>query len=71
MFPEFEDACFADHYNILCRRLIQEKFLDGHVPPNYSTLRCRNWRIRKKKIAGLRTFVARFVVHADAEAASA
>ena len=70
IFPDFKNASYADRYNILCKKLVQEQLyttaalmlsrreavLDGH----YSAL---------SELTSLKTFVTSFAGHIAAEAA--
>ena len=70
IFSEFEGASYADRYNILCRKLVQERLYSAAsilLSPRsaadtgeYSEL---------SNLTGIRTFVSGLVGHAAAEAA--
>lgn len=70
VFPEFERASYADRYNILCRKLVQEQLYTAAsviISPRsavetgeYSEL---------SEMTGLRTFVSELAGHVAAEAA--
>jgi hypothetical protein len=69
MFPEFRGSSYADRYNILCKKLVQERLYDAAsiilspqsaVDGAYSEV---------SDLTGLRTFVTNFAGHIAAEAA--
>ena len=70
VFPEFEGASYADRYNILCRKLVQEQLYtaasviisprDAVDSGKYSEL---------SRMTGLQTFVTELAGHIAAEAA--
>ncbi len=70
VFAEFETASYADRYNILCRKLVQEQLYtaasviisprNGAGTGEYSDL---------SEMTGLRTFVSELAGHVAAEAA--
>lgn len=70
LFPEFKKASYADRYNILCRKLVQEQLYSAAsliVSPrsaagsgDYSEL---------AEITGIKAFVARLAGHVATEAA--
>lgn len=70
VFPDFEGASYADRYNILCRKMVQEQLYSAAsvlLSPrsaaesgDYSEL---------SDLTGLRTFVSELAAHVAAEAA--
>lgn len=70
LFPEFDGASYADRYNLLCRKLVQEGLYTaaslllsprrGIETGEYSEL---------GELTGLRTFISELAGHVAAEAA--
>lgn len=70
VFPEFDGASYAERYNILCRKLVQEQLYtsasillskrDAVDTGDYTEL---------SELTGLKTFVTEFAAHVAAEAA--
>ncbi len=70
VFPEFQEASYADRYNILCRKLMQENLYTAAtllLAPR-SALHTGEYS-ELSELTGLKTFVTAFAGHIAAEAA--
>ncbi len=69
-FPEFEGASYADRYNILCRKLVQEQLYTAAtiLTSPKSALDTGEYS-ELSEMTGLRTFVSELAGHIAAEAA--
>jgi hypothetical protein len=70
MFPEFKDASYAQRYNILCRKLIQEQlYTVASILTSPRGAVDSGEYIELSDMTGLRTFVSELAGHVAAEAA--
>jgi Restriction endonuclease XhoI len=70
VFKEFEGASYADRYNILCRKLVQEQlYTTASVIVSPRSAADTGDYSEMSKMTGLRTFVAELAGHVAAEAA--
>ena len=70
IFPEFEGASYADRYNILCRKLVQEQlYTTASVLLSPRTAAGSGDYAELSELTGLRTFVTELAGHIAAEAA--
>lgn len=70
MFPEFRNASYAERYNILCRKLVQEGLYTAAwvlLTPR-SAARSGGYS-ELSKLTGLKAFVTTLAGHIAAEAA--
>lgn len=70
VFQEFESASYADRYNILCRKMVQEQLYSAAcllLSPR--TAANTGEYAELSELSGLRTFVAELAGHVAAEAA--
>jgi len=69
VFPEFKNASYAQRYNILCRKLIQEQlYTVASVLTSPRTAVNTGEYEELSEMTGLRTFVSEFAGHIAAEA---
>ena len=70
VFPEFEGASYADRYNILCRKLVQEQlYTAASLLLSPRTAIGTGEYVELSELTGLRTFVTELAGHIAAEAA--
>jgi hypothetical protein len=70
MFPEFKDASYAQRYNILCRKLIQEQlYTVASILTSPRGAVDSGEYMELSDMTGLRTFVSELAGHVAAEAA--
>ncbi len=70
MFPEFERASYADRYNILCRKLVQEQlYTSASVIVSSRSDADTGEYSELSEMTGLKTFVTELAGHVAAEAA--
>lgn len=70
IFPEFRNASYAERYNILCKKLVQERLYDAAaiiLSPKEAAESGAYEEV--SELTGLRTFVTAFAGHIAAEAA--
>jgi hypothetical protein len=70
VFSEFQDASYADRYDILCRKLVQEQLYTAAtvlLSPR-SAIRTGHYT-EMSQLTGLKTFVTSFAGHIAAAAA--
>ena len=70
VFPEFEGTSYAERYNILCRKLVQEQLYSAAsiILSPRSAVKTGEYS-EMSKMTGLRTFVTELAGHVAAEAA--
>jgi len=66
-FPEFQNASYAERYNILCRKLLMEQFYDAATVILAPRLASGKYS-EMSKVTGLRSFVKALAAHIAAEA---
>lgn len=69
LFPDFQNASYADRYNIFCKKLVQERLYSAAcvlVSPR-SAARTGKY-VEMSETTGLRTFVTELAGHIAAEA---
>lgn len=72
VFPEFSNASYADRYNILCRKLVQEQlYTTASVLLSPRSAVNSGEYTELSKLTSLKTFVATLAGHVAAEAARA
>jgi hypothetical protein len=72
IFPEFEGASYADRYNILCKKLVQEQlYTAASVLLSPRTASDDGEFSELSELTGLKTFVTELAGHIAAEAARA
>jgi hypothetical protein len=72
MFPEFKDASYAQRYNVLCRKLMQEQLYTVACLLTSPRSAVKSGRFKElSDMTGLRTFVSELAGHVAAEAARA
>jgi hypothetical protein len=72
VFPEFQGAGYLDRYNILCRKLVQERlYTTATVIASPRTAAETGEYAELSELTGLETFVTSFAGHIAAEAARA
>ena len=70
VFPEFERASYADRYNILCRKLVQEQlYTSASVIVSSRSDADTGEYSELSEMTGLKTFVTELAGHVAAEAA--
>jgi hypothetical protein len=70
LFPEFRGASYLDRYNILCRKLAQERlYTTATVIASPRTAAETGAYVDLSELASLKTFVTSFAGHIAAEAA--
>lgn len=70
MFPEFKGASYADRYNILCKKLVQEQLYNASCIMLAPATSCDTGAYTEMSdLTGLRTFVSTFAGHVAGEAA--
>ena len=70
LLPGFENASYADRYNIMCRRLVQEQlYTAASVIVSPRTAATTGEYRELSELTGLRTFVAGFAAHIAGQAA--
>ena len=70
VFPEFRKASYADRYNILCKKLVQERlYTTASVMLSARTAVKTGSYTELSDLTGLKTFVTTFAGHSAAEAA--
>ena len=70
VFQEFEGASYADRYNILCRKLVQEQlYTVASVLLSPRSAAGSGEYAELSELTGLRTFVTELAGHIAAEAA--
>ena len=70
VFPEFKDASYADRYNFLCRKLVQERlYTSAAVLLSSRDAITTGAYTEMSELTGLKTFVATLAGHIAAEAA--
>jgi hypothetical protein len=70
LFPEFRSASYADRYNILCKKLVQEQlYTAAALIASPRTAVARGEYSELAEITGLKTLVTNFAGHIAAEAA--
>jgi type II restriction enzyme len=70
IFPEFRQASYADRYNILCKKLVQERlYTTASVMLSARTAAKNGAYTELSELTGLKTFVTSFAGHIAAEAA--
>jgi hypothetical protein len=70
VFPEFRKASYADRYNILCKKLVQERlYTTASVMLSARTAVTTGSYTELSDLTGLKTFVTTFAGHIAAEAA--
>lgn len=70
VFPEFEGASYADRYNILCRKLVQEQlYTAASIIVSPRTASDTGHYSELSGMTGLKTFVTELAGHIAAEAA--
>lgn len=72
MFPEFEDASYAQRYNVLCRKLMQEQLYTVACLLTSPRSAVKSGKSKElSEMTGLRTFVSELAGHVAAESARA
>ena len=72
VFKEFEGASYADRYNILCRKLVQEQlYTTASVIISPRSAVDTGDYLELSDMTGLKTFVTELAGHVEAEAARA
>ncbi len=72
VFKEFQDASYAERYNILCRKLVQEQlYTTASILTSPRTASDDGACSELSDMTGLRTFVTELAGHVAAEAARA
>ena len=69
IFPEFKDASYAERYNLLCRKLVQEQLYTAAtvlVSPRSAVETGEFFEL--SELSGMRTFVAGLAAHVATEA---
>ena len=70
VFPEFERASYAERYNILCRKLVQEQlYTAASVIVSPRSAANTGEYSEMSEMTGLRAFVSELAGHVAAEAA--
>ena len=70
LFPEFKGACYLDRYNILCRKLTQERlYTTATVMASPRTAADSGEFKDLSELTSLKTFITSFAGHIAAEAA--
>ena len=70
VFPDFRNASYADRYNILCKKLVQEQlYTSGCILTSPRTAASTGDFTEMSEMTGLRTFVTELAGHLAAEAA--
>jgi hypothetical protein len=70
VFPEFRKASYADRYNILCKKLVQERlYTTASIMLSERTAVKTGRYSELSDLTGLKTFVTSFAGHIAAEAA--
>ena len=70
VFPEFEGASYAERYNILCRKLVQQRlYTAASIILSPRTAVDTGDYAEMSEMTGLRTFVTELAGHVAAEAA--
>lgn len=70
IFAEFKDASYAERYNLLCRKLVQEQLYSAAtVLVSPRTAVADGEFTELSELSGMRTFVAGLAAHVAAEAA--
>ena len=70
LFPEFQGASYLERYNILCRKLTQERlYTTATVMASPRTAAETGDFADLSELTGLKTFVTSFAGHIAAEAA--
>jgi hypothetical protein len=70
VFPEFKGASYLDRYNILCRRLTQERlYTTATIMASPRTAKDSGEFTELSEMTGLKTFITSFAGHIAAEAA--
>ena len=69
-FPEFRQASYADRYNILCKKLVQERLYStaSIILSERAAAKTGDYT-ELSELTGLKTFVTSFAGHIAAEAA--
>lgn len=69
-FPEFRQASYADRYNILCKKLVQERlYTTASIILSPRSAAETGQFVELSDLTGLKTFVTSFAGHIAAEAA--
>jgi hypothetical protein len=70
LFPEFESASYADRYNILCRKLVQEQLYSAAsvILSSRSAINTGKYT-ELSELTGLKNFVTRLAGHVASETA--
>lgn len=72
MFPEFRDASYAQRYNVLCRKLMQEQLYTVACLLTSPRSAVKSGKFKElSDMTGLRTFVSELAGHVAAESARA
>jgi hypothetical protein len=70
LFPEFQGASYLERYNILCRKLMQERlYTTATVMASPRTAETTGDFVDLSELTGLKTFITSFAGHIAAEAA--
>lgn len=70
IFPEFKNASYAERYNILCKKLVQERlYTTASIILSQRAAVNSGQYIELSELTGLNTFVTTFAGHIAAEAA--
>ncbi|HJS84655.1 MAG TPA: PaeR7I family type II restriction endonuclease [Acetobacteraceae bacterium] len=70
VFPEFQGASYLERYNVLCRKLVQERlYTTATVVASPRSAVNTGAYVELAKLTGLKTFVTSFAGHIAAEAA--
>ena len=70
LFPEFRGASYLDRYNILCRKLAQERlYTTATIMASPRTAATTGEFAELSELTGLKTFITSFAGHIAAEAA--
>jgi type II restriction enzyme len=70
VFPEFRKASYADRYNVLCKKLVQERlYSTASIILSERTAVTTGRYTELSDLTGLKTFVTSFAGHIAAEAA--
>lgn len=70
VFPEFQDASYADRYHLLCKKLVQESLYTSASLVLSSRDSAKNGNyVEYDELTGLKSFISTFAGHVAAEAA--
>jgi len=70
LFPDFQNASYADRYNIFCKKMVQERLYSAAcVLMSPRSAACTGKYVEMSKAAGLHVFVTELAGHIAAEAA--